>query len=130
MTRDHPLVVVVDDDVSVRRALVRLLRAASYQVETFASGDALLAELDTCRAACLILDVRMPGLSGLDLPERLKASGRNIPTVFVTGHGDGAMARRALATGAVRFLYKPFDDEDLLLAVKECVRQSAGAAAD
>ncbi len=128
MSEVHPLVAVVDDDLSVRRALVRLLRSAGYQVEAFPSADAFLAQLDTCRAACLILDVRMPGTSGLDVPERLQASDHAMPVVFITGHGDRAMARRAMATGAVRFLTKPFDDEELLRAVSEGVRLSGKVA--
>ena len=128
MTRVQPVVAVVDDDLSVRRALVRLLRTAGYHVEAFPSGDALLAQLETCHAACLILDVRMPGISGLDLPERLRASGFAIPFVFITGHGDGGMARRAMAAGALRFLTKPFDDDELLRAVSEGVRQSQRVA--
>ncbi len=117
MTPTRSLIAVVDDDVSVRRALARLLRAAGYRTETFADAEAFLAHLATHRPACLILDVRMPGMSGLELHDHLIAERRAIPTVFITGHGDSRMAARAIAAGAAGFLLKPFEDEQLLEAV-------------
>jgi FixJ family two-component response regulator len=121
MSREAPLVCVVDDDASVRRGLARLLRAAGYRVQTFGSADEFLdaAHADAC--GCLILDVRLPGQSGLDLQERLAAQGSRLPIVFITGHGDAAMHLRALDAGAVDFLQKPFPERRLLAAVEEAL---------
>lgn len=116
MTEPRALVVVVDDDASVRRGLERLLRSAGYAVETFASARAFLDRGDYARASCLVLDVRMPGQSGLDLQNVLVTAGYDIPILFITGHGDVAMAVQAIKAGAVDFLAKPFDD-DVFLAV-------------
>jgi len=114
-------VVVVDDDPSVRRGLERLLRATGYRVETHASARAFLESGDYDRASCLILDVRMPGQSGLDLQRILADAGHDIPIIFITGHGDIPMAVRAVKAGAVDFLPKPFDDETLLAAVSQAI---------
>jgi FixJ family two-component response regulator len=113
------LVVVVDDDASVRRGLERLLRSAGYAVETFASARAFLDRGDYARASCLVLDVRMPGQSGLDLQNVLVTAGYDIPILFITGHGDVAMAVQAIKAGAVDFLAKPFDDGVFLEAVHQ-----------
>ena len=123
MTSGRPLVAVVDDDGSVRRALARLLRAAGYRAETFADAEAFLAHLPAHRPDCVILDVRMPGMSGLELYEHLIAEGRAMPTIFITGHGDTTMAARAIEAGAAGFLLKPFEDEQLLEAVKGAMPQ-------
>jgi len=112
------VVLVVDDDPSVRRGLDRLLRAAGYRVEAFASGQELLDGADLEAAGCLILDVRLPGLNGLDLQETLVEGGNTVPIIFITGHGDAAMNLRALKAGAVDFLQKPFDERALLEAVR------------
>jgi len=112
------VVLVVDDDPSVRRGLDRLLRAAGYRVEAFASGQELLDGADLEAAGCLILDVRLPGLNGLDLQETLAKGGSTVPIIFITGHGDAAMNLRALKAGAVDFLQKPFDERALLEAVR------------
>jgi FixJ family two-component response regulator len=114
-------VFVVDDDPSVRRGLERLLRAAGHQVVTFASARDFLERADCARAACLVLDVRMPGQSGLDLYEALVEGGYRIPAVFITGHADPPMAVRAMSMGAVEFLPKVFDDESFLTAVGAAV---------
>jgi FixJ family two-component response regulator len=121
VTFTRSLIAVVDDDMSVRRALARLLRAAGYRTETFADADAFLANLVRHPPACLILDVRMPGMSGLELYEQMLAERRAIPTIFITGHGDSRMAARAIAAGAAGFLLKPFEDEQLLEAVRGAV---------
>ena len=121
MTSTRPLIAVVDDDVSVRRALARLLQAAGYHAETFADAEAFLAYPASHPPACLILDVRMPGMSGRELYDHLRAERRAIPTIFITGHGDSRMAARAVAAGAAGFLLKPFEDEQLLEAVEEAV---------
>ena len=119
MTGPRALVVVVDDDASVRRGLERLLRSAGYAVETFASARAFLDRGDYARASCLVLDVRMPGQSGLDLQNVLVTAGYDIPILFITGHGDVAMAVQAIKAGAVDFLAKPFDDDVFLEAVHQ-----------
>ena len=119
MTEPRALVVVVDDDASVRRGLERLLRSAGYAVETFASARAFLDRGDYGRASCLVLDVRMPGQSGLDLQNVLVTAGYDIPILFITGHGDVAMAVQAIKAGAVDFLAKPFDDGVFLEAVHQ-----------
>jgi FixJ family two-component response regulator len=118
------LVVVVDDDASVRRGLERLLRSAGYDVETFASARAFLDRGDYDRAGCLVLDVRMPGQTGLDLQRVLVEAGYDLPILFVTGHGDLPMAEQALKGGAVDFIAKPFDDDVFLDAVREAVMRS------
>jgi len=119
VTEPRALVVVVDDDASVRRGLERLLRSAGYAVETFASARAFLDRGDYARASCLVLDVRMPGQSGLDLQDVLVTAGYDIPILFITGHGDVAMAVQAIKAGAVDFLAKPFDDGVFLEAVQQ-----------
>jgi FixJ family two-component response regulator len=119
VTEPRALVVVIDDDASVRRGLERLLRSAGYAVETFASARAFLDRGDYARASCLVLDVRMPGQSGLDLQNVLVTAGYDIPILFITGHGDVAMAVQAIKAGAVDFLAKPFDDDVFLEAVHQ-----------
>jgi FixJ family two-component response regulator len=119
VTAPRGLVVVVDDDASVRRGLERLLRSAGYAVETFASARAFLDRGDYERADCLVLDVRMPGQTGLDLQRVLVDAGYDLPILFVTGHGDLPMAEQALKEGAVDFIAKPFDDDVFLEAVRQ-----------
>ena len=114
-------VFVVDDDASVRRALARLLRSFGYGVETFASAREFLERGRFDGTGCLLLDVRMPGQSGLELHEVLAAGGHDIPVVFITGHGDVPMAARALKSGAADFLVKPFDDQALVDAVQHAI---------
>jgi FixJ family two-component response regulator len=125
---DGAQIIVVDDDASVRRGLVRLLRSAGYRVETFVSVHALLAGANLGTASCLVLDVRMPGPSRLDLQAALAIEGRPIPIVFITGHGDISMAVRAMKAGAVDFLSKPFDAEDLLSAIRQATSAARQAA--
>ena len=114
---------IIDDDDSVRRGLGRLLRSAGYQVETFASAREFLEHEDLDGLGCLVLDVRMPGENGLDLQQALVAQGNTIPIIFITGHGDIAMAVRAMKMGAVDFLTKPFDDQALLDAVQQALKR-------
>jgi len=114
-------IVVVDDDPSVRRGLERLLKSAGYQVETQASAREFLGSGDYDRASCLVLDVRMPGQSGLELQTVLEEAGYHIPVIFITGHGDIPMAVRAIKAGAVDFLTKPFDDQTFLDAVSQAI---------
>ncbi len=115
------LVAVVDDEESVRRALRRLFLAAGMDVETYASGQEFLAALQVRRPDCAVLDLRLPGLTGLDVLERLAAAGVHLPTVIVSGHDQPGVAELALAAGAVAYLRKPLDQESLLNAVAEAV---------
>ena len=123
LDRHHPpetcVVFVVDDDPSVRKSLDRLLRSVGYQVQTYDSARAFMGRspLPTDTPQCLILDVRMPGVSGLDLQISLRNSGSRIPIVFSTGFGDVTSSVRAMKIGAVDFLTKPIDEEQLLSAV-------------
>lgn len=121
MTESQTTVVVVDDDASVRRGLERLLGSAGYNVESFASARDFLARGDYDRPGCLVLDVRMPGQSGLDLHRVLVESHHDIPVIFITGHGDIPMAVRAMKAGAVDFLPKPFDAQTLLDAIERAL---------
>jgi len=114
-----PTVFVVDDDLSVREALSSLIRSIGLRVETFASAQDFLRYQRPDVTACLVLDVRMPGLSGLDLQRELAHSDEWIPIIFITGHGDIPMSVRAMKAGAIEFLPKPFRDEDLLDAIRE-----------
>jgi FixJ family two-component response regulator len=116
-----PMVFVVDDDLSVRRSLTRLLAAAGYTAEAFASAKEFLMREPWAGPCCLVLDVRMPGLSGLDLQETLAATGRRMSIVFVTGHVDVPMSVRAMKRGAADLLIKPVDAKDLLAAIQQCV---------
>ena len=119
MSEPEATIFVVDDDPSVRRGLERLLRTAGHRVESFASAREFLERPEHDGPRCLVLDVRMPGQSGLDLHDRLVASGRDIPVIFITGHADVPMAVRAMKAGAVDFLSKPFDDSELLGAARQ-----------
>jgi len=109
----------VDDDASVREALGSLIRSAGLEVETFASAQEFLARPRADVPSCLVLDVQLPGLSGLDLQQELAKADVQIPIIFLTGHGDIPMSVRAIKAGALEFLTKPFDDEDLLNAIQQ-----------
>jgi RNA polymerase sigma factor (sigma-70 family) len=113
-----PVVFVVDDDPSVRSSLKFLLSTVGLQVEAFDSADTFLHKKTPDAPSCLVLDVRLPGLSGLDFQRELAAKKIRIPIVFLTGHGDIPMSVRAMKAGAVEFLTKPFRDQDLLDAVR------------
>ena len=114
---------VVDDNASVRRALKRLLGSVGIQSETYASARQFLEADIADVPSCLVLDVRMPRLSGLELQDRLNAAGRHIPIVFITGHGDITMAVEAMKKGAVDFLPKPFNDQELIDAIHRALSQ-------
>jgi FixJ family two-component response regulator len=129
MTRPVPIVAVVDDDLSVRRGMERLLRSGGYQVRTFASAVEFRASECQEPIACLVLDVRMPGASGLDLQETLRAEERDIPIVFISGHGDIAVVVRAMKGGAVDFLAKPFEDQELFEAIEQAIAKRGGGQA-
>jgi FixJ family two-component response regulator len=130
MTTVAPMIFVVDDDPSVRTGLGRLLEAAGYAVETFASAREFLARAPHAGPGCLVLDVRMPGLTGLELQEALAATGRRMSIVFISGHSDVPMSVRAMKAGAVDFLAKPFDVEELLTAIQGCVAKNVQDLAD
>jgi FixJ family two-component response regulator len=120
-----PVVLVVDDDPSVRTALARLLRANGWAVETFPTAEALLSRAPSPRAGCLVLDVSLPGLDGLDLQKRLSTEDDSPPIVFLTGHGDIPMSVRAIKAGAADFLTKPIAGDVLLAAVRSAIGQDA-----
>lgn len=112
-----PVISVVDDDDSVRKSLRSLIRSAGLQVEVFASAEEFLSSDRTHSTQCLILDVRMPGMNGLELQDQLERCRCQIPVVFITAHGDQASRAKALRNGAVAYLYKPFSDQALLNAI-------------
>jgi FixJ family two-component response regulator len=116
---DKPrLLAIVDDDESVRGALQGLIKSAGFQALAFASAEDFLNSELLHQIACLIADIRMPGMSGLELQEKLSAEHRRIPTIFITAHGDERMRLQAMRAGAVEFLAKPFDDGTLLDSVR------------
>jgi len=121
------IVFVVDDDLSVRQGLERLLHAAGWTVETFASAQEFLAHRRENVPSCLVLDVGLPGLSGLDLQKRILEANREIPIVFITGHEDVPTSVRAMKAGAVEFLVKPFSEEDLLDAIQLAIKRDQSA---
>ena len=121
----EPTVFVVDNDEAICDALGMLLRAAGQRVETFGSALAFLNDYRPSRSGCLVLDIRMPGMSGLDLQDELHKRRMSIPIVFLTGHGDVPMAVRALKKGAVDFIEKPLEEERLVLAVLNALRVDA-----
>jgi RNA polymerase sigma factor (sigma-70 family) len=114
-------VFVVDDDQAMRNSLKWLIESVGVAVESFASADDFLANYEPGRRGCIVLDVRMPGMSGLDLQEHLVQQNIRIPTVIITGHGDVPMAVRAMKAGAVDFIEKPFNDEALLDAIRRAI---------
>jgi RNA polymerase sigma factor (sigma-70 family) len=121
------VVFIVDDDASVRKSLERLVRSVGLQGKTFASAPEFLQCPAPDGPSCLVLDVRMPEVSGLALQETLAATGHSIPIVFITGHGDISMSVRAMKAGAVDFLPKPFNDQDLLDAVQAAIARDRQA---
>jgi len=122
--KNDAIVYIVDDDSSVCRALARLIRSIGFSAETFRSAQAFLDHPLTDSAACLILDIRLPGPSGLELQDTLSRVGRDLPIVFITGHGDVPTTVRAMKGGAVDFLQKPFDDGELLGCVQRALAKS------
>jgi FixJ family two-component response regulator len=122
-----PVVFVVDDDVSVRESLDLLIRTAGWQPETYASAQAFLSRPRVPAPSCLVLDVSLPDLTGLDLQQRIGPERSDLPIIFITGHGDIPMSVRAMKAGAVEFLTKPFDDEMLLQAITGAIERSRTA---
>jgi len=116
--RDAKLVAIVDDDARVRNALHGLMKVFGLQAHTFESAEEFLESGEQESTGCLITDVRMPGMSGLELQAVLRASNIGIPTIFITAHGDEKMRKQALSAGALEFIAKPFDDEALVASVR------------
>jgi len=127
MSETQAPVYVVDDDLSMRESVASLFRSAGLEVETFASANEFLARSRSKLPGCLVLDVKLPGLSGLDLQQELAKADVQIPIIFLTGYGDIPSSVRAIKSGALEFFTKPFDDESLLAAVRQAIARSRGA---
>lgn len=127
MTEVEAIVFVVDDDEGMRQSLKNLIGSVGLQVKVFASAQEFLRSKLTDVPGCLVLDVRLPGLSGLDLQKRMVEAGMEIPIIFITGHGDIPMTVRAMKAGAVEFLTKPFRDQDLLDAIQQALERDRTA---
>jgi FixJ family two-component response regulator len=125
-----PIVFVIDDDAGVREALTSLIRSIDLQVQTFGSAAEFLRGKLPDRPGCLVLDVRLPGLSGLDFQTELARSNVHIPIIFITGHGDIPMSVKAMKAGAVEFLTKPFRDQDMLDAIQTAIEKDRGRRAE
>jgi FixJ family two-component response regulator len=126
LNKSKPLIAIVDDDESVCRAVRRLVRSVAMDAETFNSGQQLfdlLEAMPSFTPDCLILDVQMPAMNGLDVQDRLAMSGKTIPVVFITAHDDVGVREKALAAGAVAFLRKPFNDELLIKTLREALKR-------
>ena len=122
---EAPVVHVVDDDPSVSRALERLFRVAGFRLEVFATAEDFLGQQNMASPSCLVLDVQLPGQSGLDLQRELKERDWPVPIVFITGHGNVPMAVEAMRAGAVHFLQKPFENRQVLAAVRHAIEVEA-----
>src|ERR1700733_4801874 len=127
MSHLTPIVFVVDDDVSVRESLEALIRCEGWQPETFASAQEFLSRARALAPSCLVLDVSLPDLNGLELQKRIAGDRIDMPIIFITGHGDVPMTVRAMKAGAVEFLTKPFNDEVLLSAIRHAIERSLTA---
>jgi FixJ family two-component response regulator len=123
LRQPEAVIAIVDDDASVQRGLQRLVRSAGWKVETFASAQEFLARSRTELPNCVLLDLQLPGLSGLDLQKRMAEVGLEIPIVFLTGHGNIPVSVQAMKAGAVQFLTKPVDEQELLQAIEEAVER-------
>src|ERR687891_1909597 len=121
MPEDNPCIYVVDDDRSIRDSLSNLIRSVGLNVQTFASAQEFLTSHRPGAPSCLVLDVQLPGLSGLDLQRELARDEVQIPIIFITGHGDIPMTVRAMKAGAIEFLTKPCRDDDLLRAIEQAM---------
>lgn len=124
--RNEPTVFVIDDDDAIRSAVRFLMRTAGLNVETYESAESFLEQYDQAWAGCLVVDVRMPGMNGLELQRELKGRGVATPLIFMTGHGDIPMAVEAMKMGAAEFIEKPFKNEELLQKVKQCIKYDQG----
>ena len=129
-SQQQPIVFVVDDDISVRESLELLIKFAGWQPEMFASAEEFLARPSSVGPSCLVLDVSLPNLNGLDLQKLITAEHADMPIIFITGHGDVPMTVQAMKAGAVEFLTKPFDDEVLLSAIRHAIKRSMAVLDD
>src|ERR1041385_5888163 len=129
-SQPQAIVFVVDDDVSVRESLELLITFAGWQPETFASAQQFLARPRTATPNCLVLDVSLPDLNGLELQKLIASERTDMPIIFITGHGDVPMTVQAMKAGAAEFLTKPFDDEVLLTAIRHAIKRSTAALDD
>lgn len=129
MSDSGKLVHLVDDDASVRRSVGFMLKTSGHHVETYESGDDLLKEATHLSDGCILLDIRMPGMDGLQVQDALRARGVSLPVIIMTGHGDISLAVRAMKAGAVDFVEKPFDSEVLLSALREAFLRLSNKAA-
>ena len=123
MSPSNAIIFVVDDDTSVRNAVKRLIRSLGFTVETFDSAQAFLKHEPHDGPACLVLDIRMPGTSGIELQEQLAEAGVQMPIIFITGHGNIPMSVKAMKAGAVDFIEKPFEDQKLIDAIHMAIAQ-------
>jgi len=119
--KQMPLIAIVDDDESVREATKSLMQSLGFAAETFPSGEDFLAGPHLARTDCLVADVNMPGMTGLDLHRRLIAAGRNIPTILITAYPNESVRSRALNGGVISYLIKPCDEQDLLLSIRSAL---------
>jgi FixJ family two-component response regulator len=126
-SRSGPTVFIVDDDQGVRQAVQDLVESVGLHAEAFATGQEFLDRKPTSRPSCLVLDVRLPQMSGLDFQRKLADAGVQIPVIFITAHGDIPMSVRALKAGAIEFLAKPFRDQDLLDAIQQALQRDRAA---
>ena len=124
MSDARPIVFIVDDDVSVRESLELLIRYEGWQAEMFPSADEFLSRPRALVPSCLILDLSLPGLSGLDLQKRIASERADMPIIFITGHGDVPSTVQAMKAGAIEFLTKPFTDDSLLNAIRQAIERS------
>ncbi|HEX5019743.1 MAG TPA: response regulator [Candidatus Binatia bacterium] len=127
MDKSKPLIVIVDDDESVCRAIRRLVRSLAMDAETFSSGQDfldLLEAMPSFKPDCLILDVQMPGINGLGVQERLAKTGKTVPVIFITAHDEVGVREKALAGGAVAYVRKPFNDELLIKTLSEALKRN------
>lgn len=130
MSSSNPTIFIVDDDSSVRTALKRLIRSLGFTVETFESAGEFLAREPYDGPSCLILDIRMPGTSGIELQEELAEAGIHIPIIFITGHGNIQMSVKAMKAGALDFIEKPFEDQQLIDAIHTAIARSKADRAE
>src|SRR3981189_3780545 len=127
MSHAVPIVLVVDDDASVRESLELLIRCEGWEPQTFASAPEFLAHPRTLLPSCLVLDISLPGLNGLDLQKQVAIERTDVPIIFITGYGDVPMTVQAMKAGAVEFLTKPFSDDVLLSAIRNAIERSKTA---
>ena len=130
MIQDQPVIIVIDDDPAIRRAIDRLLRSVGLHVELFESAQEFLQSSRLDAPSCIVLDVRLPGQSGLNLQRELATANIHTPIIFITAHGDIPMSVRAMKAGAVEFLTKPFHDQDLLDAIELALQKDRAHRAD